>query len=357
MEYCGIDAHSKSSTVCVIDSHGKKLMLDKTPSTKDGLIEKVGGWDAEMPIIVEACSASRPVLKYLKEMGFENVTVVNPSATAQMRSRGKKTDYVDALGLAELSRLGLSDAWKVHIAGEWAQNMRDLLYEREFVIKHRVALVNRVKALFRREGKIAPSLKGQADWIKLTELLPNYESQLSFFRDMNAKYLERESELTKAIKYEAQKHPQHKLVNTVPHVGPLTAASILACIDDISRFKSSKALASYFGIAPTVFQTGTTERTGSITKRGNALARKFLAQAAHHSRYSSSPFNAVYRDLVNRKGTAIAVMAVARKIITSIYAVMKYNEPFDPVKMGLIKVDEEIKVVRAYKRANEMSRK
>jgi hypothetical protein len=98
------------------------------------------------------------------------------------------------------------------------------------------------------------------------------------------------------------------------------------------------------------------ERMGPITKRGNSLARKFLAQAAHHSRYSSSPFNPIYRELVHKKGTAKAITAVMRKIVHSVYAVMKYNEAFDPVKMGLIRVDKEIKVVRAYERANEMPR-
>ena len=181
MEYCGIDAHSKSSTLCIIDGEGNKLMQAKTPSTKSGILEKIGGWDINMPIVIEACSASRPVIGYLRELGFENIIVVNPTATAQMRARGKKTDYVDAWGLAELARLGLSEAWRVHIPGDWAQQMRDILYEREFVVRHRVAITNRVKAIFRREGKTAPALKGEVGWSRLIDLLPVYAEQFAFF--------------------------------------------------------------------------------------------------------------------------------------------------------------------------------
>lgn len=354
MEYCGIDAHSKSSTVCVINEFGEKLMLAKTPSTREGLGKKVGMWDVCMPIVIEACSTSRPVINHLRGMGFKNVVVVNPQATAQMRARGKKTDYVDAQGLAELARLGLVDSWRVHIPGDWAQQMRDLLYDREFVIKHRVAITNRVMSIFRREGKTSPSLKGESGWSKISELLPEHTEEFEFYRRMRRQYLDREIALTGKIKSEVVKHPQYELVKSVPNVGPLTASILLACIENISRFRSARSLASYFGIVPGVFQSGSTEKTGSITKRGNYLARKFLAQAAHHSRYASSPFNAVYRDIAHKKGTSVAVMTVARKIVTSVYGVMKHNEPFDPIKMGLIKVDKEVNFVREYERAHKM---
>jgi transposase len=354
MEYCGIDAHSKSSTVCVINKSGEELMLTKTPSTKQGLGEKIGMWDICMPIVIEACSTSRPVIRYLREIGFENVIVVNPQATSQMRARGKKTDYVDARGLAELARLGLADAWHIHIPGDWAQQMRDLLYDREFVIRHRVAITNRVMAIFRREGKMSPSLKGESGWRKISELLPEYTEEFEFYRRMRRQYLDRETALTGKIKSEVAKHPQYGFVRSVPNVGPLTASILLACIDDISRFRSARALASYFGIVPSVFQSGATEKTGSITKRGNALARKFLAQAAHHSRYLTSPFNAVYRDIAHKKSTSVAVMTVARKIVTSVYAVMKHNELFDPIKMGLLKVDQEVKFIREYERVHKV---
>jgi len=354
MEYCGIDAHSKSSTVCVIDSSGKKLMLEKTPSTKDGLGDKVGRWDIGMPIIVEACSASRPVIANLRDIGFTNIIVVNPVATNQMRARGKKTDYVDAQGLAELARLGLSEAWRVHIPGDWAQNMRDMLYAREFAIKQRVMTVNRVKAIFRREGKPSPSLKGLSSWGRIEELLPKYSEEFAYCRQIRDICVSRELNLTRQIKNEMKKHAQHDLVMSVPNVGPLTAAALLAIIEDISRFKSSRMLCSYFGIVPGVFQSGSTERMGSITKRGNTLARKFLAQAAHHSRYASSPFNPVYRDISKNKSVGIAVMTVAKKIVTCVYAVMKHNEPFDPEKMGLVKIDKEVKFVRAYEKARNL---
>ena len=248
----------------------------------------------------------------------------------------------------------MTEVWRVHIPGDWAQNMRDLLYAREFAIKQRVMTVNRVKAIFRREGKTAPSLKGLSGWEGIEESLPKYSEEFAFCRQLRDICVSRELDLTRKIKEELAKHSQHKLVLSVPNMGPLTAAVLLACIEDISRFKSSRTLCAYFGIVPGIFQSGATERMGPITKRGNSLARKFLAQAAHHSRYVSSPFNPVYRDILKNKNTSIAVMTVARKIVTCVYAVMRHNEPFDPVKMGLVKIDKEVKFVRAYERARNL---
>lgn len=355
MNYCGIDAHTKSSAICVLDEQGNKVKLEKTASTERGLWDALGTMDREMQVIIEACSSSKPVYKHLVNMGFTKAIFVNPCATAQMRARGKKTDFVDAQGLAELARLGLSEAWKVHIPGEWAQNMRKLLYAREFVVKHRVAITNRVKAVLRVEGRPVPALKGESGWRKLPELMPEYLDDLNCLREVRGIYLKRELKLTSMIKGEVSKHPQYKLINSVPCVGALTAAVLLSCIDDIRRFQSGKALSSYLGLVPSVYQSGAVERTGSITKRGNALARKFLAQAAHHARYSSNPFNAVYRDLLHRKGTGRAVIVVARKIAQSVYAVLKYEAEFNPAKMGLVKVDEEVSFTREYERAHKVA--
>ena len=352
MNYCGIDAHHKSSTICVMDEQGKKLKLEKTASTERGLWEALGSMDREMQIILEACATSKPVYKHLVNMGFTNAIYVNPCATAQMRARGKKTDFVDAQGLAELARLGLCEAWKVHIPGEWSHNMRKLLYAREFVVKHRVAITNRVKAILRVEGRPVPALKGESGWEKLPELLPEYLDDLNVLREVRGIYLKRELKLTSLIRREVSKHPKYKLISSVPCVGPLTAAVLLSCIDDISRFPSGKALSSYFGVVPSVYQSGSVERMGSITKSGNSLARKFLAQAAHHARYPSNPFNALYLDLLRRKGTGRAVIAVAHKITQSVYAVLKYEEEFNPAKMGLVKVDKEVSFTREYERVH-----
>jgi transposase len=324
------------------------MVMEKIKSNKDDFLRTLGNWDLNMPIVIEACASSRPVINYLKELEFSNIIVVHPAATIQMRNRGKKTDAVDAAGLAELARLGLAGSWRVHVPGELAQNIRDLLYEREFVVKQRVSVTNRVKALFRREGRQAPPLKGKRDWERLEELLPEYADQARFMAGMRRMLLDRERQLTSQIRKESRKHPQYAHVKSVPCVGDLTAAVLLAFVDDFTRFKGAHAMASYFGLVPSVYQTGDTERTGSITKRGNKLARKILVQAAHHARYSSCPFNPIYRDLIGKKGKQRATVAVAKKIVHAAFGATKNNEQFDPEKMGLIKVDEEIVITRAY---------
>ena len=74
---------------------------------------------------------------------------------------------------------------------------------------------------------------------------------------------------------------------TVPGVGPVVATTYKTAIDDPARFGRSKAVGVYFGLVPRKYQSGEIDRTGRITKVGDAMARTGLFEAANVSHSGS----------------------------------------------------------------------
>ena len=60
------------------------------------------------------------------------------------------------------------------------------------------------------------------------------------------------------------------------------SAAIVSGIGDITNFKESRQLASYFGLVPTVRDSGGKQNHGKITKRGNKIVRTYLVQDGIH---------------------------------------------------------------------------
>jgi transposase len=101
-------------------------------------------------------------------------------------------------------------------------------------------------------------------------------------------------------------------------VGQFTALVMLAEIGDITRFGSARKLASWAGLTPTVRGSDRTVRHGHISKQGSAWLRWVLNQAAQSAKRSPE-FAATYAAIAKRRGTKIATIAIARKLLTRAY--------------------------------------
>jgi hypothetical protein len=115
---------------------------------------------------------------------------------------------------------------------------------------------------------------------------------------------------------------------SIPGVNLVTGAGILSTIGDVSRFPDKKKLAAYFGVVPSVRQSGDTSRNGRITKQGRAEARWLLIEAAEILRRSPGPMRALYRRVARRKNHNIAVVAVARKLVELVYHLLTREEDY-----------------------------
>lgn len=123
-------------------------------------------------------------------------------------------------------------------------------------------------------------------------------------------------------------------LHTIPGIGMIAAATILAEIGDINRFKSSAALVAFAGIDPTVRQSGEFNSTHNhMSKRGSPYLRHAIFLAATTCSFHNSPLNTYYKKKREQgKHHLTATGAVARKLTTVIYAVLRDDKPYEPKK-------------------------
>jgi len=136
------------------------------------------------------------------------------------------------------------------------------------------------------------------------------------------------AQISDAIAALMEQIPQH--ITSIPGIGPVTGAAILAEIGNIHRFAGVEKLVAYAGIDPTVYQTGQFEATEAhISKRGSPYLRLALWQAANMTIQYEPELRAYYqqkRDQGKHHGTVIG--AICRKLLARIYVILKEQRPY-----------------------------
>ncbi len=126
--------------------------------------------------------------------------------------------------------------------------------------------------------------------------------------------------------------PYRHVLETIPGIGPVLAASIIGEIGDINRFRNAKALVAFAGLEATVKASGQFEGTRNrLSKRGSPVLRHSIWMAA----VSARRFNPELKEFFDNKRsqgkhTQVATGAVARRLVHLIYSLWKDNRPFDP---------------------------
>lgn len=122
--------------------------------------------------------------------------------------------------------------------------------------------------------------------------------------------------------------PQH--ITSIPGIGPITGAIILAEIGDVHRFDAPEKLVAFAGIDPTVYQSGQFTATQTrMSKRGSPYLRHALWQAAFMATQHDPQLRAYYqRKRAEGKAHGTAIGAVCRKLLHRIYIVLKEQRPY-----------------------------
>jgi transposase len=122
--------------------------------------------------------------------------------------------------------------------------------------------------------------------------------------------------------------PQY--ITTIPGVGPVTGAIILAEIGDVNRFPAPEKLVAYAGIDPTVYQSGQFTATQTrMSKRGSPYLRHALWQAAFMASQHDPQLHAYYqRKRAEGKAHGTTIGAISRKLLHRIYIVLKEQRPY-----------------------------
>jgi transposase len=137
-------------------------------------------------------------------------------------------------------------------------------------------------------------------------------------------------ELGRELRNMAEENKEARILMSVPGIGHYSALLILAEVGNIERFPNHEHLCSYAGLVPSVYQSGTHARRGSITKEGSKHLRWILVECTwmHLMHAKDSKLKRFYYRLMRRKGKPVALVATARKLLVAIYWMLKRKEPF-----------------------------
>jgi transposase len=133
-------------------------------------------------------------------------------------------------------------------------------------------------------------------------------------------------------------HAAARRLCTVPGVGAVTAAAVVATLDDVGRFASAGQVAAYVGLVPRERSSGEQQRRGPLTKAGNRRMRWLLVQAAWAYWRSRTTVRTVLRRwverLAERRGKLRAVVALARRLTRILYALWRDASVYEPAHVG-----------------------
>jgi transposase len=320
MEYfIGIDVSLEASSVCVMDQGGAVVKETKVLSEPDALIAFVHGLDHEVSCIgMEAGPLSQWLYKHLTEAGLTIVLMETRQVKGALKAMPIKTDRRDALGIAQLLRMG----WfrPVHCKSVSSQEIRALLATRKTLQGGAIAIELSMRGLLRGFGlKVGLVSKGLLD-ARARELAEGNSTLKALVTSMLRGRAALRAELIridKRLRDVARTDDVCRLMMSVPGVGPLVALTVKAGIDDPGRFRSSKMVGPHFGLTPRRDQSGERDVVGGISRAGDAGVRTALYQAATSMLYHSSKnswLRAWGMRVAQRRGMKRAVVAVARRL-------------------------------------------
>jgi transposase len=320
MEYfAAIDVSLKLSSVCVVDGTGRIVREAKIASEPEMLVDYFRGSGLVFTRIgLEAGPLSQWLHAGLNEAGFEAVLLETRHVKAVLRAMTMKTDRNDARGLAQMIRMG----WfrPVHAKTIAAQEIRALLVARQQLQARLNDLELCLRGILRGFGlKLGDVAKGRFE-ARVRELVAGQKTLGSLAESMLRARAALRSEYA-ALHREVLRIVREDVVCwrmlTVPGVGAIVALTFKAAVDDPGRFKHSRDVGAYFGLTPRRYQSGEIDRSGHISKTGDAQVRTALFEAAHVMLLRVQGFSALRAwalRVAQARGLKRAKVALARKL-------------------------------------------
>jgi len=254
MNYIGMDLAVKSSSVCMVTKDGeilKELEISTTPEEicESLALNRVG----IVRVAIEACGISHWVADVIEGLGHE-VVVIDPRSCKAIASSKRKNDRLDARTLAHVLRSNFYT--ETYRKGDQSRLCRSFLSVRGKLVSMRNDLGNQVRGILRSWNEKVPG----TGWGRYQErvvsddfpefLRPIVLPLVDLIEDLSQKI----KEMDRSLREKVRSNSVTRLLMSAPGVGPVTALAYVATLEDPHRFKKSRQVGSYLGLAPWVYQ-------------------------------------------------------------------------------------------------------
>jgi transposase len=280
--FAGLDVSVKETSVCIVDDTGRIVREVKVTSEPETLLQVLTNPAYRFKRIgLEAGPLSQWLYSVLIEAGLPVICVETRHMRAVLKAQINKTDRNDARGIAQMMRVGLYRP--VHVKTLRSQKLRMLLTHRNLLQSKAIAVENDLRGTLRNFGLkvgVVGKVKFEARIKELVENLPDLAVLVETLLIVRRVLREQLSVLHRRLLAVVRDDDVCRRLMTVPGVGPVVALTYRTTVDVPARFRNSKAVGAVFGLTPSKYQSGESDRMGSISKCGDAMMRTVLFEAA-----------------------------------------------------------------------------
>ncbi len=336
-----IDLGKRNSVFCKLDTSSLKIEYSTVKTDPERFHDIFADLDSENSIVLFEVGTQAGWLSDMlraMQLDFKIANVNHPAW--KWTNNQNKSDKTDAHRLAMMYHHGFFP--EVYIPEKAVRQKRSLIYYRQKTVNRMTQIKNSIRALLCTVAIDLPI--GKSCWTKkhvkeiqqmalafdkINDPCDLWRGQLQMELTQLGALQECLDSTTKKLDDLNKQKQSVELLETIPGVGPRTAEAIVAIIDDPHRFKSCRQISNYVGFTPRRYQSGTMDRTGRISKRGNPLLRALLVQAswaALRFDWAKEIYLRVCRGSTKRR--KIAIIAVARHLLMRCWAMLRDNKPW-----------------------------
>ncbi len=334
----GCDFHPGFQQVAIFDNRTGELQEKRLQHRAEAeqFYRSLAG--QEVLVGMEACGHYPWFERLLAELGME----LRFGDAAKIRAsvvRKQKTDRRDAEHLLELLR---QDRFpKIWVPSLEVRDVRQLLMHRHKQVQARTRTKNQLQAMALSHGvqkkRKLWSKAGRQELEQLPLLPYAAERRKRLLEALDG--LEAEiGELDRQVWEEARQRPEAVRLMTHPGVGAVTALAMVLTLGPVERFESAKQVGSYFGLIPSEDSSGGKQRLGKISKQGSSFLRFLLVEAGQTAARYDPPLKRFYRRLAVRKNRSLAKVAVARKLATRLYLMLREDWTYAQLGQAVMQV-------------------
>lgn len=332
--HIGVDYHKAYTHLVVQDGSGTVLRSGKVKNDPGSLAGFLSPYLENSHAVMEASRNWTVMYDWLDEL-CDDVVLAHPLKVKAIADAKIKTDKIDATILAHLLRADLIP--EAYVPGEAARELRQALRERIFFVRLRTMVKNRVVTIFDRYPEQTRALRqmsdlfgkigrGQLELLSVSVIdREHLDRALVFVDNIN----QRIREADKTIRRFSADNADVRRLKTIPGIGEFFARLIAAEIDDVTRFHSAKKLAAYAGLVPSTYASGGKCWNGRIIKAGNKWLRWAFVEATVPAMRAEPSLRFDYERLKAAKGANRAKVAVARKLLTIAYQMLRDQRDYE----------------------------
>jgi len=329
----GLDIHKHYITVGGMNAEQEIVLRPR-----DVVMERFKTWAESNlrktdEVVLEATTNTWDVYDTIVSL-VKRVVVAHPAEVKQIANARVKTDHQDVIRLVRLLIAELvPEVWVPPLE---VRELRAMISYRWRLVKMATAIQNRMHSLLHRHNIQAPDGKidvgaNRAWWEQLQlsalETL-RLKQELKTLRMVREHIVDVEKELGRLSTSERW-GSQTVRVMQLPGVGVIVTMTILSAIGDIRRFESPKKLVGYAGMGAGVHDSGQKHREKGITKFGRKELRWALVEASWQAVRSNPRWRAQYDELCKRKHPNQAIVAIARKLLVTLWYLLSKQESYN----------------------------